>query len=525
MILDKKTILAVGLIFLVFLVSNEYLGPKEAKVEVKKDVPTESIIENELEKQNYSDSRQNEKQKLNNSKKELELKNDITLENDFASFVFSNKGAVLRAVYLKKYDQSKTNNSPVNIINGEALALSFDSDSYSDFIFEYVSTGRSLTFYGDGFEKIFTIGENYQIDLEIICSNRSFNYYEIDFGKGIADTEISTKSKVRDYGAVVYVNNSLEKEIFGKFDKEVKDFSGNIDMFAIYSKYFAIGGRKLDFIDVMDAKMYAYKASPTMSFRVREKRDEFTHRYKFYFGPIINEYLVGVGGGFEDISNRTWSILNNLSAIFVKFMKLIYSIIPNYGVAIIIFAFFIKIILYPLTHKMFESTQKMQLVQPLIAEVQKKYKNDKQRLNIEIKKVYKENGVNPLGGCLPLLLQIPVFFALYPALKFSIDLRQAAFGFWLHDLSAPDPYFILPVAMGVFMFVQQKITLNSSKSSCSMTDQQKAMQSSQKMMLYGMPIFMIFIFRDFPAGLVLYWTIFNVLSTLQQVIIKKKLSA
>ena len=195
---------------------------------------------------------------------------------------------------------------------------------------------------------------------------------------------------------------------------------------------------------------------------------------------------------------------------------------PNYGVAIILFAILIKLLMYPLTHKMFESTQKMQKIQPMIAEVQKKYKNDKVRLNTELRKVYKEQGVNPLGGCLPLVLQIPIFIALYPALKYSIALRQQPFFGWIQDLAAPDPYYILPVLMGVFMFVQQKLTMASAGDKSKMTDQQKAMQSSQKMMMYGMPIFLVFIFRDFPSGLVLYWTVFNLLSTVQQYFIKKK---
>jgi YidC/Oxa1 family membrane protein insertase len=180
----------------------------------------------------------------------------------------------------------------------------------------------------------------------------------------------------------------------------------------------------------------------------------------------------------------------------------------------------LKLVLYPLTHKSFESTTKMQKIQPLLKEVQAKYKHDPKTLNIEMKKLYKEHGVNPMGGCLPMLLQMPVFFALYPILRYSIDLRQASF-LWLPDLSEPDPYLILPIAMAIFMFVQQKLMAPSKQSLEEMDEKQKAAMQSQKMMMYVMPVMMFFLFRSFPSGLVLYWTLFNVMSSVQQYFIKK----
>ena len=142
-------------------------------------------------------------------------------------------------------------------------------------------------------------------------------------------------------------------------------------------------------------------------------------------------------------------------------------------------------------------------------------------MNAELKKLYKEHGVNPLGGCLPMLLQMPILFALYPMLRYSIDLRQTHF-LWLPDLSEPDPIWALPILMAVFMFLQQKLMAPSQQNVEGMDEKQKAAAQSQKMMMYFMPIMMFFIFKGLSSGLVLYWTVFSVIGSVQQYFIKKK---
>ena len=152
---------------------------------------------------------------------------------------------------------------------------------------------------------------------------------------------------------------------------------------------------------------------------------------------------------------------------------------------------------------------KMQSLQPKMAELKEKYKDDKQRQSQEMMKLYKQQGVNPRGGCWPMLLQMPIFIALYTVFSSTIELRKAEFVLWLQDLSAPDPYYVLPVLMGVTMFIQQKMTMKDPK---------------QAAMVYIMPVVMVFIFKSFSAGLVLYWTMFNIFSGIQQVVIQPKLS-
>jgi YidC/Oxa1 family membrane protein insertase len=196
--------------------------------------------------------------------------------------------------------------------------------------------------------------------------------------------------------------------------------------------------------------------------------------------------------------------------------------VRNYGVVIVIFALLLKIILHPLTHKSMDASLKMQKIQPQMQALQQKYKNDPKTLQLEMSKLYKEAGANPLSGCLPLLLQMPIFFSLYNVLRYSLDMRNAGFVLWLKDLSEPDPYLILPILMGVFMIVQSLMMQPKRGNIEEMDEKQRAAASSQKMMTWIMPIMMFFIFRSMPAGLVLYWTVFNIFSVIQQYILKKR---
>jgi len=189
-------------------------------------------------------------------------------------------------------------------------------------------------------------------------------------------------------------------------------------------------------------------------------------------------------------------------------LKFFYNLIHNYGVAIILLTIVIKLILYPLTHKSFKSMKEMQKIQPKITALREKYKDNKEMLNKEIMTLYRTQKVNPLGGCLPMLLQIPVFFALYKVLLDSIELRHAPFIFWIQDLSAKDPYYITPILMGASMFIQQKMT------------PQVGDPTQAKLMLM-LPIVFTFMFLNFPSGLVIYWLVNNLLSIAQQFYINK----
>lgn len=234
--------------------------------------------------------------------------------------------------------------------------------------------------------------------------------------------------------------------------------------------------------------------------------------FTLYLGPLKKSLIEDLNVELEKIMNFGVWIFRHIAKGVLWALKKMYDFIPNYGVVLILFALIIKIIVYPLTKKTYQSSREMQAIQPLIAKIKEKYKHDPKRLNKEQMKLFKEHGVNPLGGCLPLLLQMPLLISLFIVFRSTIELRGQPFAFWITDLSAPDtiamvggfPINILPVFMALTMFIQQKMM------------QPTAGTGQNKYMLYFMNVFFLFIFYTFPSGLNLYYALFNLFTILQQ---------
>tara|TARA_B100000700_G_scaffold331036_1_gene460911 strand:- start:2335 stop:4104 length:1770 start_codon:yes stop_codon:yes gene_type:complete len=229
--------------------------------------------------------------------------------------------------------------------------------------------------------------------------------------------------------------------------------------------------------------------------------------FKMYYGPKADEELIKFGHKLSDSHDMTLEVL---ASPLLDLLRMIFSYVGNYGVAIIILTIIVRVVLFPLTFKGMKSMKRMQQLAPRMKKLQEKFKNNKEKLNKEMMDLYRKNKVNPLGGCLPMLLQLPVFFALYSALSSAVELRHAPFIFWLGDLSQPDGLGITPILMGLTMYVQQK-----------MTPQTAMMDSTQAKIMQMLPfIFTIFTFT-FPSGLTLYWVTSNILSIAQQQIINR----
>ncbi|MEC7887050.1 MAG: membrane protein insertase YidC [SAR324 cluster bacterium] len=229
--------------------------------------------------------------------------------------------------------------------------------------------------------------------------------------------------------------------------------------------------------------------------------------FRMYYGPKEDEELLKFGHNLVLSHDR---MLEILAGPLLDLLRLIYGYVENYGVAIIILTIIVRLVLFPLTFKGMKSMKRMQQLSPRMKKLQAKYKNNKEKLNKEMMELYRKNRVNPLGGCLPMLLQIPVFFALYSALSSAVELRHAPFMFWISDLSQPDGLGITPLLMGASMYYQQKLT-----------PQTAMMDSTQAKVMQMLPfIFTIFTFT-FPSGLTLYWVTSNVLSIAQQQIINR----
>lgn len=243
-----------------------------------------------------------------------------------------------------------------------------------------------------------------------------------------------------------------------------------------------------------------------------------------YLGPLEYDIIKSYGRGLTGMMNlgAAWIIRPISEYVMIPLFKFLRMFIPNYGIIIIVFSIIIKIALTPLTKTSMRSMRKMQALTPMMNEIREKYKDDPQKMNQQVMNLYKEYGVNPASGCLPLLLQMPILFALYAVFRSSIELRQAHFVWWITDLSIPDSIVDLPMtipffgisslsgvalAMGVTMFIQQKMSVTDPR---------------QKAMIYMMPVLMTLLFNGFPSGLNLYYFVFNVLSIGQQMIFNRQ---
>ena len=246
------------------------------------------------------------------------------------------------------------------------------------------------------------------------------------------------------------------------------------------------------------------------------------YNYQVYFGPKRITTLREAGHDLERIVNFGW--FDKIARPALYLLNFFYRYVGNYGIAIILVTVLIKILFWPIAQKGLKSMKNMQKIQPKMAKLKEKYKNDSARLNQEMMNLYKTYKVNPLGGCLPMVLQIPVFFALYKVLLQAIELRHAPFMLWITDLSAPDrlmigvdiPYLggipVLTLLMGGSMFLQQRMTPSPA-------------DATQAKIMMFLPVIFTFMFLNFASGLVLYWLVNNLLSIAQQYVINKQAAA
>ena len=245
--------------------------------------------------------------------------------------------------------------------------------------------------------------------------------------------------------------------------------------------------------------------------------------FRGYMGPKEMERLEVFGGETVHAIDLGWSWVEPLTRFFSLFLKMLYSIVPNYGIAIIILTILVRIVTAPLTVKQMRSMERMRALAPKLKEIKEEFADDRQKQSEKTMALYKSEGVNPLGGCLPMLLQFPVFIGLFYALRSTIQLRQAPFFGWINDLSVPEtlfeipgiglPFRVLPLIMGATMVFQQRIT------------PMQADPAQAKMMMTVMPVMMTLIFYQFPSGLVLYWMVSNVLAIAHQLWIGRGIRA
>jgi len=391
--------------------------------------------------------------------------------------------------------------------------------------------GQTELFQYSGPDTVYAGEEPVQILFESPGGSKVFSFQQDYYGFFVEQDGFDINTSVSAGAIPVTETNSGDRGYFSascytnkhkKTDSqkiEALEPAGNVSWIATSSKYFAIILMPQSMVRADGFMAPGEGGSPEVSL------DD--NSVKVYAGPKSYPLLQQLGGSQSDMIDFGWPVISWIGKLIFLFLKNALSFVGNWGVRIIILAFALKILLSPLTTKSYVSMQKMQKIQPAMQEIQKKYAKDPKQQQAEMQKLYKESGVNPLGGCLPILLQMPVFFAMYRVLANMVELRGAGFVFWITDLSRPEiliPFGtkimglegigIMALLLGLIMFLQQKLTGTTATGSAA---------QQQKMMLYIMPFFMTFLFIRFASGLTLYWLVFNILTFVHQEMIKKRL--
>jgi YidC/Oxa1 family membrane protein insertase len=463
---------------------------------------------------------------------------DITVETPLYTAVFNTRGASLKSFKLKGYRQTLERSSPlIELVDVKAdmnlpLAIAFPDSSVivsPDEMYKADAGSVSLTQKNDiqkitfslsepqgaKVEKTFTFyGDRYHFELDVRVYNATaLNLKEK--GQLAWNQYVNPKTEEDSYGhagPIYQIKDAVDYLTISKMEVS-KTLGPEVSWAAFESKYFiaALIPRQpslTSLVLVKDTTSNLISVSLEGPNNIVPTGQSSVFSYSLYLGPKEYQTLKAEGVGLENaIDFGSW--IKWLAMPLLIALNFLYKFVHNYGIAIIILTIVIKIIFWPLGNKSYKSMKDMKNLQPLMNELKTKYKDDKQRLNQEVMQLYKTHKVNPLGGCLPMILQIPVFFGLYKALLYSIELRHQPFVWWIQDLSEKDPYYITPIIMGATMFWQQKMTPAVGD------------PMQQKMMLI-MPVIFTFMFLNFPSGLVIYWLFNNILSIGQQYYINKK---
>tara|TARA_B100000686_G_scaffold350750_1_gene447582 strand:- start:3810 stop:5444 length:1635 start_codon:yes stop_codon:yes gene_type:complete len=460
---------------------------------------------------------------------------EVRIESGEIHYIFSNKGGVLKQLLLPRFKND--NGDVINLIKNPdnltaALSLKSDDPQISSILqnAHYEPSTTSIILSDLSPEGVLTFTLKHKSGLEVFrefkfrfndymveiktritappLANKNLQY-EIVLGPGIGGNISSQTDYIVFSGATVFNNNERIEHPPEDLNTTVYH-RGELKWVAFQNKYFGsalvpLQGSKSGVVFKENDKVF-------VGLEYESVQSAATASHLFYAGTKELEILEEKGNHLVRMIDYGW--FGNKFAFLVKpLLKVLayfYGLTQNYGWAIIFLTLIIKLLFFPLTHKSFKSMKGMQKIQPYVKIIQERNKDDRQKMNEELLELYKKHKVNPVGGCLPMLLQIPVFIALYHALFFSIELRGAPFVGWITDLSVQDPYYVTPVLMGITMFLQQKMTPSVGD------------PMQQKIMMF-LPVLFTFLFISFPAGLVIYWTVNNMLTISQQYYIYKVL--
>ncbi len=517
--------LVVAILLIGFTVVQSYLFPTPNKQteQIKKTAKTEKVETSQhLQSTNSTTTSVKNKPAVNytggtynlllGSKRisSDDLKDFVKVDTDFGHILISKVGGRIISIYVKRYDFdiiskfSKNNRLfPTEIVTTDPTMTSIIN--FSKYSFKQDGNHYIFTLKKGNIEvvKDFVLNEDLTISLNIKTKGLENLGLAVINGVGI-----ESSGRFGHSGAIV----KTDKELI-TIDPDIKTeqiIRGNILWAGEENKYFIQLLASQNGFSAVHVIPIGGEHTAVISEIPHSLNGFFFGGPKLYslLGKITDKYKKewGVDLSLKDTVN--FGIFGILGKPLFIIMHFIYRFVHNWGLTIIILTVLLRIVLFPLNHKSLKSMKKMSDLAPEIKKLQKKYKDDPQRLQQEMMKLYAEHGANPMSGCLPIVAQIPIFIALYNVLMVTVELKNVSF-LWIPDLSDKDPFYILPILMGLSMIAQQFITPSSDK--------------NQKMIMYIMAGVFTFMFMNFPAGLVLYWLTNNILGIGQSFIINKQL--
>lgn len=511
---NQRLILAVVLSFLFFVAYTAIFPPKEVRPEANATTQTQSAAVQTPATPSMPSANLDHTVAVDEQLPSSDSSNLVRIESEDFSMTIDTLGRIASKVLkAEKYnDNDNVHSEMIAQVGTKPLHIRFaDADMYKESLrTPYTTSVREATLEEGGtvivtmqqkltnqtVTKKLTIYADGHYDANIVLSNDT--RYFVYLGQHVSR---EGQMMMAVHGAMIYHADGMT-DIIEDGDAEGRKTFSDVHLTSSFDQYFA---------------SIIYGLNPNVTVTVdRDREDNPTvyvdgsknFTFNGYIGPKDYKVLESIDPVLVNAIEYGWFTF--AAAPLFSVLLWLHGIFGNWGWAIIALTILIRIILFPLTYKGMLSMQKMKDVAPKVKEMQAKYKGDPQRMNAAVMEVYKKEGANPLGGCLPLLLQIPVFFAIYRVLLNAVELQGAEWIWWINDLSRMDPYFILPILMGATMYYQQHITPNN------FTDPMQ-----EKIFKY-LPVIFTFFFITFPSGLVLYWFVNNIFSIVQQFIVNKQ---
>ena len=425
------------------------------------------------------------------------------------------------SIYDNQTNQYEYINQPFQLIE-KNNGLDYMLDDNDTLVLNFKTVWNNMTIH----KKMTFYGNSYQTRHQYFISNSIVNKFEVIWDGGINPIDQADFDWVTGSAMIGQSGETESIQISdGERYIEREEYNGSTDWVSVRTKYFITALLADDTADYgsMLGSLDNIGVNPSYIIGLGYYGNDEINT-SVYLGPLDIDHIGSINNTLDDTINFGFAIVRPIGKFVLWFLKLLHNTFNlNYGICLIIFAGIIQLLTSPLTKKMYESSRKMQAIQPRVKKIQEKYKNDAQKMNQEVMKIYTENGVNPLGGCLPLLLQMPLLMAIFSVFRDTIEFRGASFILWINDLSQPDilfhlPFHIplygdhvafLPIVMGISIFLTQRLSMAT-------------MDPAQKPMMYIMNGFFILIFNSFPAGLNLYYTIYNLLNYYQQKTIRSQ---